>query len=169
MLLSNPLITSQPGHTEGLAVLPPAQPNLSHRVKAIAGLQSKQCLAAAGTSKMTQDRAVQSGAAASSAALVQALHGLFVLLCITLSDSITPSGMVTSQSGQRAEPQAVANSADALSALEALAVSSSSSALAEQPGVAENNPTQKAAQVKISSPPVSSHSPSPSIVRMQKA
>ena len=115
---------------------------------------------------MTQEQAAQSGAAASSAALAQALCGLCLLLCITLNNSVTPPGAAASQSGQRVDPQAAANSADALSALEALAVGSSSSAPTEQPLLAVEEPVQKAAQVEITSPPLSSNFSSPSNVRM---
>lgn len=115
---------------------------------------------------MTQERATQSGAAASSAALAHALRGLSLLLCITLNNSITLPWAAAAQTGQRAEPQAVANSADALRALEALAVGSSSSAPTEQPRLAIQEPMQKAAQVETSSPRLSSDLSSPSIFKM---
>ena len=41
---------------------------------------------------MTQERAAQSGAAASSAALAQAVRGITLLLCATLNDGDTPPG-----------------------------------------------------------------------------
>ena len=70
---------------------------------------------------MTQERAAQSGAAASSAALASAIRGITLLLCATLSDRDTPPGSAAVQSRRR-EPQSASNSAEALSALEALAV-----------------------------------------------
>ena len=115
---------------------------------------------------MTQERAAQSGAAASSAALAQALCALSLLLCITLNNSITPPGAAAAQTGQRADNKAAANSADALSALEALAAASSSSAPTEQPQLAIEEPMQKAAQVETSSPLLSSDFFSPSIFKL---
>ena len=80
---------------------------------------------------MTQERAAHSGAAASSAALAQAIRGMSLLLCATLADSDTPTGSAAAQSRRRGPPPA-ASSAEALCALEALAVSSTASAAEEQ-------------------------------------
>ncbi len=83
---------------------------------------------------MTQERAAQSGAAASSAALAQAVSGITLLLCATLSDSDTPPSSAAAQ-GRRREPQSASSSAEALSALEALAAGQT--AESAQPAPAE--------------------------------
>ena len=119
-------------------------------------LQLKLQLWFLGAAKMTQERAAQSGAAASSAALALAIRGLTLLLCATLNDRCatwhsgpvigthaevslspgleklpnfatwhgcrdTPPSSAATQSRRR-EPQPASSSAEALSALEALAV-----------------------------------------------
>ena len=83
---------------------------------------------------MTQERAAQSGAAASSAALAQAVRGITLLLCATLNDRDTPPSSAAAQSARR-EPQTASSSAEALSALEALAVGQA--AESAQPAPAE--------------------------------
>ncbi len=90
----------------------------------------------AGAAKMTQERAAQSGAAASSAALAQAIRAMSLLLCATLGDRDTPPGRAAMHNRRR-EPHLAASSAEALSALEALAVGSS--AAAEQQMSAEES------------------------------
>ena len=97
---------------------------------------------------MTQERAAHSGAAASSAALAQAIRGMSLLLCATLADGDTPPGSAAAQSRRR-EPPPAASSAEALCALEALAVTSTASA-AEQQTAAEEIALPAAA-----TPPVS--------------
>lgn len=106
----------------------------------------------AGAAKMTQEQAAQSGAAASSAALAQAIRGLCLLLCATLGDKDTPPGSAAAHSRRREAPPA-ANSAEALSALRALAVSAP--AADAKPAVAED-PVQPAAHM---SGQVESYSP----------
>lgn len=83
---------------------------------------------------MTQERAAQSGAAASSAALAQAVRGITLLLCATLNDRDTPPSSAAVQS-RRKEHQSASSSAAALSALEALAVGQAADSA--QPGPAE--------------------------------
>ena len=97
---------------------------------------------------MTQERAAHSGAAASSAALVQAIRGMSLLLCATLADSDTPLGSAAAQSRRR-DPPPAASSAEALCALEALAVTSAADAAVQQ-GAAE-----EPALPAVASPPVS--------------
>ncbi|CAL5218647.1 g350 [Coccomyxa viridis] len=108
-----------------------AQP-LSYLLPGLVGGLSKAILA--GAAKMTQERAAQSGAAASSAALAQAVRGITLLLCATLNDGDTPPGSAAAQSRRR-EPQSASSSAEALSALEALAVGQAAESV--QPAPAE--------------------------------
>ena len=84
---------------------------------------------------MTQERAAHSGAAASSAALAQAVRGMSMLLCATLRDSDIPPGSAAAP-GRRRDPPPAASSAEALCVLEALAVSSTAAA-AEPQGAAD--------------------------------
>ena len=96
---------------------------------------------------MTQERAAHSGAAASSAALAQAIRGMSLLLCATLADSSTPPGNAAAQ-GRRREPLPAASSAEALCALEALAVSSRASA--EEEAAAAEPALPAAASLSVS-------------------
>ena len=96
---------------------------------------------------MTQERAAHSGAAASSAALAQAIRGMSLLLCATLADSDTPPGSAAAQ-GRRREPPPAASSAEALCALEALAVSSMASA--EEEAAAAEPALPAAASLSVS-------------------
>ena len=97
----------------------------------------------AGAAKMTQERAAQSGAAASSAALAQAIRGMSLLLCATLGDKNTPPGRTAPQNMRR-EPHSAASSAEALSALEALAVGSSAAAEQQMPAEESLSPAAQA-------------------------
>ena len=106
-----------------LLTLPQLHPTLA---------QGQRCCS--GAAKMTQERAAQSGAAASSAALAQAVRGITLLLCATLNDGDTPPGSAAAQSRRR-EPQSASSSAEALSALEALAVGQAAESV--QPAPAE--------------------------------
>ena len=96
---------------------------------------------------MTQERAAHSGAAASSAALAQAIRGMSLLLCATLADSSTPPGSAAAQ-GRRRDPAPAASSAEALCALEALAVSSMASA--EEEAAAAEPALPAAASLSVS-------------------
>jgi len=90
---------------------------------------------------MTQERAAQSGAAASSAALGQAIRAMSLLLCATLGDRDTPPGRAATQNRRR-EPHSAASSA--LSALEALAVGSSAAAEQQMPAEESVSPAAQA-------------------------
>ena len=92
---------------------------------------------------MTQERAAQSGAAASSAALALAVRGITLLLCATLNDADTPPGSAAVQLRRR-EVQSASSSAEALSALKALAVGQAPESA--QPAAPAEGPMASAAQ-----------------------